>query len=84
MKLIDGVENVEEPKQGMVFNSLDEIALHYRKYGKQQGFGVVQKNKRKNTSGHTCYITLSCARKAPEKPVQVSQFKQLELGARLV
>jgi hypothetical protein len=25
MKLIDGVENVEEPKQGMTFNSLDEL-----------------------------------------------------------
>jgi hypothetical protein len=67
MKLIDGVENVDEPKQGMVFNSLDELALHYRKYGKQQGFGVVQKNKRKNTSGHTCYITLSCARQGTRK-----------------
>ncbi|XP_062155261.1 protein FAR1-RELATED SEQUENCE 5-like [Alnus glutinosa] len=90
MKLIDGVENVEEPKQGMVFNSLDEIALHYRKYGKQQGFAVVQKNERKNTSGHTCYITLSCAsqgtRKASSsKPIQTTRTGcKACLNARLV
>jgi hypothetical protein len=90
MKLIDGVENVDEPKQGMVFNSLDELALHYRKYGKQQGFGVVQKNKRKNTSGHTCYITLSCARQgtrkaSSSKPVQTTRTGcKACLNARLV
>jgi len=67
MKLLDGVENVEEPKQGMIFNSLDELASHYRTYAKQQGFRVVQKNKRKHASGHMCYITLSCARQGSRK-----------------
>jgi zinc finger SWIM domain-containing protein 3 len=67
MKLIDGVENVEEPKQGMIFNSLDELASHYRTYAKQQSFEVVQKNKRKHASGFTCYITLSCARQGSRK-----------------
>jgi predicted secreted hydrolase len=44
LKLIDGVEKVEEPKEGMTFKSLEELASHYRSYAKQQDFGVVQKN----------------------------------------
>jgi hypothetical protein len=47
MELIDGVENVEEPKEGMTFDSLDELASHYRTYAKQQGFGVVKRSKKK-------------------------------------
>jgi hypothetical protein len=56
MKLIDGVENVEEPKQGMTFNSLDELASYYKTYAKQQRFGVVQRNKKSMQVG--IHVTL--------------------------
>jgi hypothetical protein len=67
MKLIDGVENVEDPKEGMTFDSLDELASHYRTYAKQQGFGVVKRSKKNHASGHTRYITLACARQGIRK-----------------
>jgi len=61
LKLIDGVEKLEEPKEGMIFNSLDELASHYRTYAKQQGFGVVQKNKKKNASVYTLHHHIMCS-----------------------
>jgi hypothetical protein len=41
LKLIDGDENVEEPKKGMTFNSIKELSFYYRCYAKKEGFGVV-------------------------------------------
>lgn len=67
MKLIYGVENVEEPKEGMAFDSLDELAFYYRTYAKQQGFEVVKRSQKKHASGHTRYITLAYARQGIRK-----------------
>jgi hypothetical protein len=60
LKLIDEVKNVEEPKEGMLFGSIEELHEYYRSYAKQEGFGVVQKKKKKNKDIH--YISLGCAR----------------------
>jgi len=61
-KLIDGEKVVEEPKNGMVFGSIEELIDYYRNYGKQEGFGVKQKKKKKYENGDVHYITLTCAR----------------------
>jgi hypothetical protein len=41
-KIINDAENVEQPKKGMTFDSIDELKSYYRHFGKQRGFGVVQ------------------------------------------
>jgi len=61
-KFIDEDKNVEEPKEGMLFGSIEELLEHYRNYAKQEGFGVVQKKKKKYENGDVHYITLACAR----------------------
>jgi hypothetical protein len=62
LKLVEDVENVEEPKNGMTFSSIEELHAYYRSYAKQEGFGVVQKKKKTIENGYTHYITLVCAR----------------------
>jgi hypothetical protein len=62
LKLIDEVKNVKEPKDGMLFGSIEELLEYYRNYAKQEGFGVVQKKKKKYENGDVHYITLACAR----------------------
>jgi hypothetical protein len=47
-KLIDGDKLVEEPKNGMLFGSIEEVLDYYRNYAKQVGFGVIQKKKKKS------------------------------------
>jgi hypothetical protein len=42
-KLIDDDGNVEQPKKSMTFDSIEELKSYYRRFGKQMGFGVVQK-----------------------------------------
>ncbi|XP_062155312.1 protein FAR-RED IMPAIRED RESPONSE 1-like [Alnus glutinosa] len=61
-KLIDEEKNVKEPKEGMLFGSTEELLEYYRNYVKQEGFGVVQKKKKKYENGDVHYITLACAR----------------------
>jgi hypothetical protein len=46
-KLIDGDKVVEEPKNSMLFGSMEEVIDYYRNYAKQAGFGVTQKKKKK-------------------------------------
>jgi hypothetical protein len=61
-KLIDEDKNVKEPKEGMLFGSIEELLEHYRNYAKQEGFGVVQKKKKKYENRDVHFITLACAR----------------------
>jgi hypothetical protein len=60
--LIEEVEIVKEPKNGMIFNSIEELHAYYQSYAKQEGFSVVQKKKKTDKNGYTHYITLGCAR----------------------
>ncbi|XP_062170384.1 protein FAR-RED IMPAIRED RESPONSE 1-like [Alnus glutinosa] len=61
-KLIDGDKLVEEPKNGMLFGSIEEVLDYNRNYAKQAGFGVIQKKKKKYENGDVHYITLTSAR----------------------
>jgi hypothetical protein len=62
LKLIDEIENVEKPKQGMAFSSTKELNMYCRSYAKKEGFGVVQKKIRKDEKGNAHYLSLGCAR----------------------
>ena len=94
-KLIDGVENVDQPKAGMLFSSLKKLSTYYEIYAKQQGFGVVIRNRKKDADENTNYITLACGRygnrKAKEtsndfsKPIQTIRVGcKANLNAKLV
>jgi len=58
-------EKVEEPKESMIFSSLDEVCSYYRKYAKQAGFGIAQRSSRKN-KGIKGYVILICTRGGTE------------------
>jgi hypothetical protein len=58
-KLIDGDKVVEEPKNSMLFGSMEEVIDYYRNYAKQ---AEIQKKKKKYENGDVHYITLTCAR----------------------
>ncbi|GLT69411.1 hypothetical protein SLA2020_415660 [Shorea laevis] len=68
--------NVEEPKQGMTFSSLDEVNFYYKSYAKQEGFGVVQKKNKKNKNGDVDYVNLGCARQGSRKSNSSNSFSK--------
>jgi hypothetical protein len=94
LKLIDGDENVEEPKKGMTFNSIEELTFYYRSYAKKEGFAVVRQKIKKHASGYVNYITLACARGGKRKsnssntfckPIQTNRMRcKANLNAKLV
>ncbi|GLT54152.1 hypothetical protein SLA2020_273750 [Shorea laevis] len=59
--LVGGDEKVEEPKESMTFGSLDDVCSYYRKYAKQDGFGVVKRGIKKR-GDEVYYIILTCSR----------------------
>ncbi|XP_062153444.1 protein FAR1-RELATED SEQUENCE 4-like [Alnus glutinosa] len=66
-KMIDVNDKVEEPKESMMFDSLEEVEDYYRKYGRQVGFGVVKRTGKKGKDGSPKYITLTCIRQGKPK-----------------
>ncbi|XP_062154856.1 uncharacterized protein LOC133862945 isoform X1 [Alnus glutinosa] len=74
LKLIYEVKNVEEPKEGMLFGSIEELHEYYRSYAKQEGFGVVQKKKKKNKDENVHYISLGCARQGKRQSSSSNSF----------
>jgi hypothetical protein len=90
-KLIDDDGNVEQPKKGMTFDSIEELKSYYRRFGKQRGFGVVQKKvTRDKISRKEIRVTLACARQGKlaletSKPNPTTKTDcKAELNAKLV
>ncbi|KAK9198818.1 hypothetical protein WN944_014004 [Citrus x changshan-huyou] len=54
------VEKVYELKVGMSFNSPDEISEHYKAYGLQEGFPVMQRFCRNGNDESLRYVTFTC------------------------
>jgi ribose 5-phosphate isomerase A len=67
-KIIDGDENIETPKRGMTFGSIEELSLYYKRFANTCGFGVVQKKLYKDDNGRVVRITLACSRQGKLKP----------------
>jgi hypothetical protein len=60
-KLVSEDENVEQPKRGMTFSSMEELFSYYRRYGRKRGFGVVIKKITKDRK-EMVHVTLACGR----------------------
>ncbi|XP_057488846.1 protein FAR1-RELATED SEQUENCE 11-like isoform X1 [Actinidia eriantha] len=53
---------VEEPKEGMTFDTSEDAYLFYCRYAKKKGFSVCRRTSRKGSDGKLKDITLSCSR----------------------
>ncbi|XP_042980212.1 protein FAR1-RELATED SEQUENCE 5-like [Carya illinoinensis] len=53
---------IEEPKQGMEFNSFEDLMVYYKQYAKNCGFGVMTQRSEKSEDQSVRYVTLGCAR----------------------
>ncbi|XP_062098747.1 protein FAR-RED IMPAIRED RESPONSE 1-like [Humulus lupulus] len=63
-------EIVSTPKIGMNFDSLDALFLHYKIYGRQEGFGVKKKTSRKSLNGKITFVCFSCSRARKSQPTK--------------
>ncbi|KAH7847288.1 hypothetical protein Vadar_024286 [Vaccinium darrowii] len=53
------MEQIEDPKVGMRFTSVDEIHKYYAAYAKQKGFSIVKKSFKKGGDGEMKYLTFA-------------------------
>ncbi|KAK7834720.1 hypothetical protein CFP56_024194 [Quercus suber] len=44
-------DKIEDPKVGMMFNSIDDIMKYYTRYGKEKGFAVAKRSSKKGDDG---------------------------------
>ncbi|XP_042965428.1 protein FAR-RED IMPAIRED RESPONSE 1-like [Carya illinoinensis] len=58
----DEDNKVEPPKAGMKFGSDKEVLVYYKRYAKQEGFGVIIRRTKRDIDGSPKYVTISCAR----------------------
>jgi hypothetical protein len=79
-KLVSEYENIEQPRQGMMFSSIDELFSYFRWFGWKSGFRVVKKkvtrDKITRESIHANVSPLHVGVKASHNPRQVSQILQ--------
>ncbi|GFS46293.1 hypothetical protein Acr_00g0101270 [Actinidia rufa] len=57
-------DRVEEPKEGMTFDTSEDAYLFYRRYAKENEFSVSKRISRKGSDGKLKDITLSCSRQS--------------------
>ncbi|XP_028065479.1 protein FAR-RED IMPAIRED RESPONSE 1-like [Camellia sinensis] len=58
---------IEDPKVGMTFKSIDEIYEYYSRYGKRNGFAVSKKYCKRGDDGEKRYVTIACTRAGKAK-----------------
>ena len=57
-----GVENkAKDPKLGMMFDSIDDAVIYYRRYAKEKGFAVAKRTSKKGDDGVVRYVTIACS-----------------------
>ncbi|KAG2680740.1 hypothetical protein I3760_11G112000 [Carya illinoinensis] len=57
---MDDDDMVEEPTNGMKFNSFEDLLSYYKQYGKKCGFGVMIKRTEIGEDEAVRYVTLAC------------------------
>ncbi|GMP97910.1 hypothetical protein CsSME_00045996 [Camellia sinensis var. sinensis] len=67
---------IEDPKVGMTFKSIDEIYEYYSRYGKRNGFAVSKKYCKMGDDGEKKYVTIACTR-AREAKIKTSNIVKL-------
>ncbi|KAL7216291.1 hypothetical protein ACSBR1_028271 [Camellia fascicularis] len=55
-------DKVEDPKTGMMFNSIDVLMKFYTRYAKEKGFAVAKRTAKKGDDGEVRYVTVACNR----------------------
>ncbi|KAL6183057.1 hypothetical protein ACLB2K_044468 [Fragaria x ananassa] len=68
-------EKIEEPKIGLVYDSIDELEKYYRSYGKRMGFEVCKRTSSKGDDGKLKYITFTCSRFGKPNSKSIYAFK---------
>ncbi|KAG6649266.1 hypothetical protein CIPAW_07G200600 [Carya illinoinensis] len=58
----------EDPKVGMEFATDHELMAYYKRYAKQQGFGVITQRTKREADGRVRYLTIGCARGGKYQP----------------
>ncbi|KAG2708236.1 hypothetical protein I3760_05G182800 [Carya illinoinensis] len=58
----------EDPKAGMEFATDHELMAYYKRYVKQQGFGVITQRTKREADGRVRYLTIGCARGGKYQP----------------
>ena len=77
---------VEEPKEGMEFNTSDEAYIYYSTYAKEKGFAVSKRNSRKGSDGKLMNVTFQCNRGGKAKVTTTNPIKprpQTKLSVQL-
>ncbi|GFZ00874.1 hypothetical protein Acr_14g0005090 [Actinidia rufa] len=81
-------QRVEEPKEGMEFDTSDEAYIYYSTYAKEKGFAVSKRNSRKGSDGKLMNVTFQCNRGGKAKVTTINPVKprpqtKIECPARL-
>ncbi|KAF5475279.1 hypothetical protein F2P56_007102 [Juglans regia] len=58
----DDNNRVEPPNVGMHFATDKEVLDYYKRYAKQEGFGVIIRRTKRDLDGSAKYVTIGCAR----------------------
>ena len=79
---------VEEPKEGMEFNTSDEAYIYYSTYAKEKGFAVSKRNSRKGSDENLMNVTFQYnhgrkARVTTINSVKTRPQTKIECPARL-
>ncbi|KAG2665167.1 hypothetical protein I3760_16G117800 [Carya illinoinensis] len=64
----DDEVTVEAPRSGMEFEGVKELLAYYKKYAKQEGFGVRTQRTKRDDDGRPVYVTVGCARGGKYQP----------------
>ena len=66
---------IDEPKEGMKFDTSDEAYLYYSTYAKEKGFAVSKRNSRKGSDGNLMNVTFQCNRGGKAKVTTTNPVK---------
>ncbi|KAG6696778.1 hypothetical protein I3842_09G166200 [Carya illinoinensis] len=64
----DDDNNIEPPKAGMKFGTDKEVLAYYKRFAKQEGFGVIIRRTKRDLHGNAKYVTIACARSCKYYP----------------
>ncbi|XP_058216727.1 uncharacterized protein LOC131327594 [Rhododendron vialii] len=55
-------DRVEQPKEGMIFDTLNDTYLYYSRYAKENGFAVAKRTNKKGRDRNLRNVTFQCCR----------------------
>ncbi|KAL7219621.1 hypothetical protein ACSBR2_012641 [Camellia fascicularis] len=75
-------EKIEDPKVGILFDSIDEIVKFYQQYAKGMGFGMLIRSSRK-VQEQVRYVTVACSHTGKPR-INSSKLHQLQPQSKTV